>query len=354
MIFAAVYLLCMQQRVLFGQLSDFLKGLGHHLTDMKPVEILTLAPLGALTVVLGLFPGLVLDLIRLRSRHVLARRRIRRSRRPSGADGSAADDPADLIVTRPARRRRPGGARAIIVVDLVAPGDAGSRPGRQRSLGLVASPSAAFVVVGRRDAGHRRSAASYRVDALTTFLDLLFIAIVFLTILFAPGLPRAARAAAGRVRGHPRSSPSAGRCSSPASADLLVLFLGLELLVHPGLPAGGLRQARRALHRGRHQVLPAGLVLQRHLPLRPRLRAGAHRLDARSATSRRSSRQIVARPGSRCPPGWPWASAFADDRRRLQDRRRPVPLLDAGRLPGLADPGHRLPLGRARRSPPSR
>jgi NADH:ubiquinone oxidoreductase subunit 4 (subunit M) len=30
---------------------------------MRPTEILTLAPLGALTVVLGLYPALVLDLI---------------------------------------------------------------------------------------------------------------------------------------------------------------------------------------------------------------------------------------------------------------------------------------------------
>jgi NADH-quinone oxidoreductase subunit M len=63
MIFAAAYLLWMQQRVLFGPLSDFLKGLGAHLTDMRPVEILTLAPLGALTVVFGIFPGLLLNLI---------------------------------------------------------------------------------------------------------------------------------------------------------------------------------------------------------------------------------------------------------------------------------------------------
>jgi NADH-quinone oxidoreductase subunit M len=63
MIFAAGYLLWMYQRVVTGDLSDFLKGLGHHLTDMRPVEILTLAPLGALVVVLGLFPGLILDLV---------------------------------------------------------------------------------------------------------------------------------------------------------------------------------------------------------------------------------------------------------------------------------------------------
>ncbi len=63
MILAAAYLLWMFQRVAFGEVSDFLRGLGHHLTDMTPVEVLTLAPLGALVVAFGLFPGLVLDLV---------------------------------------------------------------------------------------------------------------------------------------------------------------------------------------------------------------------------------------------------------------------------------------------------
>jgi NADH-quinone oxidoreductase subunit M len=63
MILAAGYLLWMFQRVAFGDLSEFLKGLGHHLTDMRPVEALTLVPLGALVVVFGLWPGLILDLI---------------------------------------------------------------------------------------------------------------------------------------------------------------------------------------------------------------------------------------------------------------------------------------------------
>jgi NADH-quinone oxidoreductase subunit M len=55
MILAAGYLLWMFQRVAFGELSEFLKGLGGHLTDMRPVEVLV--------VVFGLFPGLILDLI---------------------------------------------------------------------------------------------------------------------------------------------------------------------------------------------------------------------------------------------------------------------------------------------------
>jgi NADH-quinone oxidoreductase subunit M len=64
MILGAAYLLWMFQRVATGELSEFLKGLGDHLTDITPTEILTLAPLGALVVAFGLFPGILLDIIR--------------------------------------------------------------------------------------------------------------------------------------------------------------------------------------------------------------------------------------------------------------------------------------------------
>jgi hypothetical protein len=46
----------------FGEVSDFLAGLGDHLTDITPIEILTLAPLAALVVIFGLQPGLLLNL----------------------------------------------------------------------------------------------------------------------------------------------------------------------------------------------------------------------------------------------------------------------------------------------------
>jgi NADH-quinone oxidoreductase subunit M len=72
MILGAAYLLWLAQRVLFGPLSGFLRGLGHQLTDMRPVEVLTVAPLATLTVVLGIFPGLVLDLVAGPVRAVLA------------------------------------------------------------------------------------------------------------------------------------------------------------------------------------------------------------------------------------------------------------------------------------------
>src|SRR6476659_4885703 len=62
MILAAGYLLYMYGRVVFGEVSAFLEGLGDHLTDMTPVEMLTLVPLGTLVVIFGLKPGLQLNL----------------------------------------------------------------------------------------------------------------------------------------------------------------------------------------------------------------------------------------------------------------------------------------------------
>ncbi|HLX36091.1 MAG TPA: NADH-quinone oxidoreductase subunit M [Candidatus Limnocylindrales bacterium] len=63
MVLGAAYLLWMYQRVVFGEPSAFLESLGDHLTDITPTEILTLAPLGALVVAFGFFPGIVLGLI---------------------------------------------------------------------------------------------------------------------------------------------------------------------------------------------------------------------------------------------------------------------------------------------------
>jgi hypothetical protein len=63
MILGAAYLLWMFQRVVTGEPSDFIRGLGHHLTDMTPIEIITLAPLATLVVVFGILPGLLLEVV---------------------------------------------------------------------------------------------------------------------------------------------------------------------------------------------------------------------------------------------------------------------------------------------------
>ena len=115
MILAAGYLLFMYQRVVFGELSAFLEGLGDHLTDMTPVEILTLVPLGALVVVFGVQPGLLLNLVRgHRHRDPGRSRRRRRSRsRPrsslgiAGAHRRPASSPGSAgLLAAPASRRR--------------------------------------------------------------------------------------------------------------------------------------------------------------------------------------------------------------------------------------------------------
>jgi len=62
MMLGAAYLLWMYQRVIFGDVSEFLKGIGHHLTDMTRVEAATLAPLVVLALGFGLFPGLLMQL----------------------------------------------------------------------------------------------------------------------------------------------------------------------------------------------------------------------------------------------------------------------------------------------------
>ncbi|MEO8273004.1 MAG: NADH-quinone oxidoreductase subunit M, partial [Chloroflexota bacterium] len=72
MILGAVYLLWMFQRVVLGEPSAFLLGLKHHLSDMTATEILTLAPLGVLVVVFGLFPGILLDLVSGSAKEALA------------------------------------------------------------------------------------------------------------------------------------------------------------------------------------------------------------------------------------------------------------------------------------------
>jgi NADH-quinone oxidoreductase subunit M len=63
MILAAGYLLYMYGRIIFGEVSEFIVGLGGHVTDMTPTEILTLVPLATLIVVFGVQPGLLLELV---------------------------------------------------------------------------------------------------------------------------------------------------------------------------------------------------------------------------------------------------------------------------------------------------
>ena len=123
---------------------------------------------------------------------------------------------------------------AIIVVDAIWP----ARSGPVLVVGLagLAIVFGLTLVTGATPA--TAFAGSYRVDALTTFLDGLFVAIVVLSLVFAPdylaprGLPLAEFAAV-------LVFAMTGAMLISASADLLVLFIGLELMVLPGYLLAG-------------------------------------------------------------------------------------------------------------------
>jgi NADH-quinone oxidoreductase subunit N len=125
-------------------------------------------------------------------------------------------------------------AGLVLVVDAIRPGDrAAVLAVMLVGLGIVAI---ATVITGQTE--QLAFGGAYKVDALTTFLDLLFISIAALTLVFAPDYLG------------PRSLPLGefavvllfaitGAMLISASADLLVLFIGLELMVLPGYLLAG-------------------------------------------------------------------------------------------------------------------
>jgi NADH-quinone oxidoreductase subunit N len=129
-------------------------------------------------------------------------------------------------------------AIAILVADLIAPGRTGLVV--LVALAGLAVTAAATIAVGADATANPTSAfgGAYRLDALTTFLDLLFISIIAMTIVFAPdylvprGLPVAEFATV-------LVFAMCGAMLISASADLLLLFLGLELMVLPGYLLAG-------------------------------------------------------------------------------------------------------------------
>jgi NADH-quinone oxidoreductase subunit N len=120
-------------------------------------------------------------------------------------------------------------AVAIIVTDIVLPG----RGGPALAVAFAGLAIVAGLVVLTGQTSSVAFGGAYAVDPLTTFLDLLFVSIVALTILFAPDylgprdLPIAEFAAV-------LVFAMTGAMLLAAGTDLLVLFLGLELMVLPG------------------------------------------------------------------------------------------------------------------------
>ena len=125
-------------------------------------------------------------------------------------------------------------AAAILVVDMAVPGR--RTPILVTALGGLGIVAVAILI----QAGHGGSAfdGAYSLDNLTVFLDMLFVAIAALTIMFAVdyleprGLPLAEFAAV-------LVFAITGAMLVAGSTDLLLLFVALELMVLPGYMLAG-------------------------------------------------------------------------------------------------------------------
>ncbi len=125
-------------------------------------------------------------------------------------------------------------ATAILVADIIRP----RADGLAIATALIGLAILAGVVFVAGQTTRTAFGGAYTQDALTTFLDYIFISIVALTIVFAPDylesrdLPVAEFAAV-------LVFAMTGAMLISASNDLLVLFLGLELMVLPGYLLAG-------------------------------------------------------------------------------------------------------------------
>ena len=125
-------------------------------------------------------------------------------------------------------------ACAVIVVDIIAPSRA--VPALAAGFLGLALVAALTVVTGQTEATAFHGA--YRVDALTTFLDILFVSIVALTLAFAPDYLAERNLPVGEFATVIVFAMS-GAMLIAGAADLLVRFLGLELMVLPGYILAG-------------------------------------------------------------------------------------------------------------------
>src|SRR4029078_7625081 len=122
-----------------------------------------------------------------------------------------------------------GAALAVLIVALSAP----NRPNVAVAVALLGLAVVAILTINANQNPGIAYNGAYKVDALTTFLDLLFVSIIALTLVFSPaslvprGLPMAEFAVVLMFA-------MTGAMLIAASTDLLLLFLGLELMVLPG------------------------------------------------------------------------------------------------------------------------
>jgi NADH-quinone oxidoreductase subunit N len=125
-------------------------------------------------------------------------------------------------------------AASIIMVDFIAPG----RKVPALAVTFIGLALVATLTILTGQTGSTAFHGAYVVDALTTFLDVLFVSIVALTVAFAPDYLEERNLPVAEFNAVIVFAMS-GAMLLAGSADLLVLFLGLELMVLPGYVLAG-------------------------------------------------------------------------------------------------------------------
>ena len=249
-----------------------------------------------------------------------------------------------------------GAACVGVLIEAFWPGTAGPRPGGRSPLGtarrLVArSP---WRVRARSPRGERSSSTAPGCSCRRPSPGLGALAILlfaeraldparsaFVTSAAVPAgssaRPRASHLDAGADRGLSAGDVRHRRHDAVRRAnDLLIMFVAPRGAQPAAVPDLGLARGAGRSRRRRGQVLPARRFRLGVLPVRPGPGLWGHGRASASATSARPS----PHRGQRHPPVLGLALLTVGLLFKLPACA--VPYLDAGRLPGGADPGHRL------------
>ena len=184
---------------------------------------------------------------------------------------------------------------------------------------------------------------AYTVDDLTTYLDILFVLIVAFTIVFGPdylaprGLPLAEFAIVLLFA-------MTGAMLLAASADLLVLFIGLELMVLPGYLLAGYHKSDGYSTEGAIKYFLLGSFSSAIF-----LFGLAFVWGLTGTTADRRGRRRAGRarpPAAALSAGLALGLAFMTTGVAFKIAAVPFHYWTPGRVPGLADAGHRLPVRR--------
>ena len=350
-IFAAAYLLWALQRMIFNRLDD---RENEHLTDLTPRELAVMLPLIVGIVWLGLYPAPVLRRMEPATRHYLEATGVRAA---PGAYGAGAGRPGGggPPMTR-IDLSTPWGVTVALLPEVLLCGwalvvllvvswrhrtEEDSRLAGWLSFAGVVLAAAGLAALWVNDAPPDGLAQMVALDGFRYAAAAIALISAGATILLSLGYLERERLLA------PEYYPlvllaTAGMMFLGGAEDLIVLFLGLEVMSVAVYVLAGYNREQRLQRRGRAQVFPhrrlrLGVPALRH-------RAGLRR-DRRDQPlhRRRPARRQAAAAHGRVGAG------PAADRVRLQGRRGAVPHVGAGRLRRLPHADHGLHGHRASR-----